>query len=125
VTDSKTRTAKPKKPKASRHLEFEFRLDAPKEKVWRAISIPEIRESWLPGTNLRNSKPIRQIPGEEVTYQMRDPYPPHLESVVTFHLAQSGENSTCLRIIHQLTDAKCLALAKAANSNSAEMMCAA
>jgi len=125
VTDSKTRTAKPKKPKASRRLEFEFRLDAPKEKVWRAISIPEIRESWLPGTNLRNAKPIRQIPGEEVTYQMRDTNPPHLESMVTFHLAQSGENSTCLRIIHQLTDAKCLTPAKAANSNSAEIMCAA
>ncbi|MFC4237247.1 SRPBCC domain-containing protein [Thalassospira xianhensis] len=125
MTDSKTRTAKPAKPTASRHLEFEFRLDAPKEKVWRAISIPEIRESWLPGTNLRNAKPIRQIPGEEVTYQMRDPSPPYLESVVTFHLAQTGENSTCLRIIHQLTDARCLTPAKAANSNSAEIMCAA
>lgn len=125
MTDNNTRPANAKRPKASRRLEFEYRLDAPREKVWRAISIAKIRESWLPGTNLRNAKPIRQIPGEEVTYQMRDPLPPYLESVVTFHLVQTGENSTCLRIVHQLTDARCLPVTKAANSNNTEMMCAA
>ncbi|MFH1806424.1 MAG: polyketide cyclase [Pseudomonadota bacterium] len=125
MTDSKTRAAKTQKPTASRRLEFEYKLDAPKENIWRAINIPEIRESWLPGANLRNAKPVRQIPGEEVTYQMRDTCPPYLESIVTFHLTQTGENSTCLRIIHQLTDARCLTPAKAANSNTAKMMCAA
>lgn len=122
MTDSKPRAAQTKKLATSCNLEFEYRLDAPKEKVWRAISIPEIRERWLPGINLRNAKPIRQIPGQEVTYQMRDTYPPYLESIVTFYLSQTGENSTCLRIIHQLTDARCLT---PANSNTADMMCAA
>ncbi|WP_440495982.1 SRPBCC family protein, partial [Serratia sarumanii] len=29
-------------------LILEYSLDAPPEKVWRALSIPELREQWLP-----------------------------------------------------------------------------
>ncbi|WP_217351130.1 SRPBCC family protein [Thalassospira marina] len=118
-------SAKPVKSGPSHRLEFEYRLDAPCDKVWRAISIAEIRESWLPGTNLRDAKPIKEISGKEVTYQMRDPQPPHLESIVTFHIAQTGENMTHLRIIHELTDARCITPPIPANSNTPTMMCAA
>jgi uncharacterized protein YndB with AHSA1/START domain len=32
----------------TKQLVFEYQLDAPPEKVWRALSIPAFRERWLP-----------------------------------------------------------------------------
>ncbi|OKH87758.1 SRPBCC domain-containing protein [Thalassospira sp. TSL5-1] len=123
--NSKSNTSKTEKHASAHRLELEYSLDAPSEKVWRAINIAEIRESWLPGENLRHAKPVRAIPGKEVTYQMRDTAPPYLNSIVTFRLTPTGENSTHLRIIHDLTDARFTPIPKAANSNMPEMMCAA
>ncbi|WP_114089129.1 SRPBCC domain-containing protein [Thalassospira profundimaris] len=125
MTDHKNSPRKTGKTAPSRRLELEYSLDAPCEKVWRAISIAEIRESWLPGANLRHAKPVQHIAGEEITYQMRDTAPPYLESTVTFRLIPTGDNSTQLRIIHDLTDARCAPAPKAANSNTPEMMRAA
>ena len=53
-------------------LVFEFELDAPPEKVWRAISLPEFREKWLPQEDLVDAEPISSAPGEEVSYRMKD-----------------------------------------------------
>ena len=130
MTDNSNHTPKSRppetgKPMPSRRLEFDYKLDAPCEKVWRAISIADIRESWLPGVNLRDAKPGRNIPGTEISYHMRDTTPPYLDSIVTFHLTPTGENSTHLRIIHELTDARCVPTPKAANSNTPTLMCAA
>ena len=36
-------------------LVFEFELDEPPEKVWRAVSIAELRERWLPDVLLSDS----------------------------------------------------------------------
>src|SRR5262245_19855207 len=62
---------------------LDVELDAPPEKVWRAVSIPELREKWLPGADLANADPISSEPGEEIRYRMRDDEPPFLESEVT------------------------------------------
>ena len=37
------------------NIEQEYDLDAPPEKVWRAISIAEFRENWLPKAPLKRS----------------------------------------------------------------------
>lgn len=85
-------------------LVFEYRLDAPPDKVWRAISIPAFREKWLPAEALASPRPVSSVPGEEVRYRVRDDEPPFLESVVTLRIAPAAGGGTTLRIVHSLTD---------------------
>jgi uncharacterized protein YndB with AHSA1/START domain len=87
-------------------LVFEYELDAPLEKVWRAISIDTLREKWLPGGTLADAEPISSAPGEEIRYRMRDDEAPFLESVVTFQVKPGADGGTRLRIIHELADAR-------------------
>ena len=107
-------------------LVLEYELDAPPEKVWRAISIPEFRENWLPKGALADPEPATIAPGEEVRYSLRDDAPPFLESTVTFTIVPNATGGTRLRIIHELTDARPDRMAKTAvNSNSPPLMLAA
>ena len=39
------------------NLVLDYELDAPPDKVWRAISIPELREHWLPEKHLADADP--------------------------------------------------------------------
>ncbi|MCO5150152.1 MULTISPECIES: SRPBCC family protein [unclassified Shinella] len=87
-------------------LVLEYDLDAPTEKVWRAISIPAFRERWLPDGALADAEPILAAPGEEIRFRMRDREPPHLESVVAFQLRPNEQGGTTLRIVHGLADAR-------------------
>ena len=101
-------------------------LDAPPEKVWRAITTPDLRERWLPREALSDPAPLSSIPGEEVRYGMRDGAPPHLESVVTFQISARPDGGTRLRIIHAVTGARLRPQPRAAaNSNRACLMRAA
>ncbi|RYE84559.1 MAG: polyketide cyclase [Hyphomicrobiales bacterium] len=105
----------------TKQLVFEYQLDAPPEKVWRALSIPAFRERWLPAA----VEALSAVPGEEVCYRLREEEPPFLESVVTFQLAPS-EGGTELRIIHSLTDGRLAEQRPApANSNQPLMLRAA
>jgi uncharacterized protein YndB with AHSA1/START domain len=92
-------------PKA-RDLVLEYELDAPPEKVWRAISIPAFRETWLPQGALASPEPVSSAPGEEVRYRMRDDEPPFRESLVTFQVSPNANGGTRLRIIHGLAGAR-------------------
>lgn len=96
---------------------LEYKLDAPPEKVWRAISIPAFREKWLPDGALADAEPVSSASGDEIRYRMRDDEPPFLESVVTFQVRPNTEGGTRLRIIHRLIDAR-LALQPLAAANS-------
>jgi len=108
------------------HLVLDFDLDAPPEKVWRALSIAELREKWLPKAALADAEPVGSVSGEEVRYRMRDDEPPFLESVVTFQLSPNADGGTHLKIIHRLADARLqLQLPRAANSNGRCLMRAA
>ena len=109
----------------TRDLVLEFELDAPPEKVWRAISIAAFRDKWLPKGDLADDEPVFSAPGEEIRYGMRDSEPPFLESVVTFQLEPDAAGGTLLRIIHALTDARLAQPSDAANSNGPVMMRAA
>lgn len=107
-------------------LEQEFEIDAPPEKVWRAVSEPGLREKWLPGGDLASDEPVEATPEREIRYRMRERHPPHLESLVTLRLSANPKGGTDLRIIHDLVDDRLKKqLAQAANSNGAIVMCAA
>jgi uncharacterized protein YndB with AHSA1/START domain len=107
-------------------LVLDYELDAPPEKVWRAISIPALRASWLPSGDLVDAAPISSTSGEEVRYRMRDDEPPYLESIVTFQVTPNAEGGTRLRIIHGLVATKLMRRSPpAANSNARSLMRAA
>ena len=110
----------------TKDLVQDYELDAPPEKVWRAISNPAFRERWLPKEDLAEAAPISSTPGEEVRYRMRDDEPPFLESIVTFQVRPNTAGGTRLRIIHGLADVTLtLRIPRAANSNSCCLMRAA
>jgi uncharacterized protein YndB with AHSA1/START domain len=107
-------------------FELKYELDAPPEKVWRAISIAEFRERWLPKEALADPQSLSETPGKEVRYRLRDDSPPFLESIVTFAIAPSASGGTSLRIIHELTGATSVRLTRSvANSNGPTLMLAA
>jgi uncharacterized protein YndB with AHSA1/START domain len=103
-----------------------YELDASPEKVWRAISIADFREKWLPREALADPRPYSETPGKEIRYKLRDDSAPHLESTVTFTVAPNGSGGTTLRIVHELTGATFDRLTKTvANGNSLTLMLAA
>ncbi|GLR88948.1 SRPBCC family protein [Bradyrhizobium iriomotense] len=107
-------------------IELEYDLNEPPQKVWRAISNPELREAWLPGQDLANPEPTTITPGREVRYALRESVPPFLESTVTFRIIPNGTGGTSLRIIHELDGTSFGRMTKAAaNSNSPIRMRAA
>jgi uncharacterized protein YndB with AHSA1/START domain len=107
-------------------LVLEYELDAPPEKVWRAISIPAFREKWLPNPGLADAEPIASVPGKEICFRMRDDEPPFLESVVTFQIGPNADGGTTLRILHALTDARSQRQPpRAANDNARYLLRAA
>jgi uncharacterized protein YndB with AHSA1/START domain len=100
-------------------LELVYDLDAPPQKVWRALSIPAFRERWLPTAALADPQAAALTPEREARYRMRDSEPPFLESVVTFQISANASGGTRLRIIHELVDARVTqATMTAANGNS-------
>ena len=107
-------------------IELEFALGDPPQKVWRAITIPELRERWLPQEDLADPDAIAIIPDQEVSYRLREDSPPFLESTVTFTIIPNDTGGTCLRIVHELTDSASNRMAtSAANSNNPLLMLAA
>ncbi len=107
-------------------IELEYELDAAPQKVWRAISIAEFRENWLPSGALADPEPASCKPGVEISYRMRESQPPFLESMVTFRIAPGIAGGTCLRVIHELNDTRTKRTAPAAaNSNRVPLMHAA
>jgi len=107
-------------------LVFEYELDAPPEKVWRAISIPGFRAKWLPAEDLADADPVSTAPGEEIRYAMRDGEPLFLESVVIFQIRPGAAGGSVLRVVHGLTDARLVPRkVSAANNNGPVMMLAA
>ena len=113
---------RPDHPDAKLVLEFDF--DAPPAKVWRAVTIPALRERWLPDRDLAQAQPESSIAGEEVRYRLRDSEPPFRESHVIFRIEPNEGGGTRFRIIQQACDIG-ENQPRAANSNDRTLMCAA
>ena len=105
-------------------LVLEYDLDAPPAKVWRAVTIPALRERWLPDRDLAGAEPESTIAGEEVRYRLRDSEPPFRESHVIFRIEPNEDGGTRFRIIQQACDISAK-LPQAANSNCCLMRAAA
>lgn len=106
-------------------LVFKYELDSEPDKVWRALSVEEFREKWLPAHALVSSKAVSTKPGREVSYRLRDDDPPFLESIVTFQISPGEAGGTSLKIIHVIADRGTEAPLKAANCNGPPLMLAA
>ena len=114
--------AKPEDADAALVLEYDF--DAPPEKVWRAVTIPALRERWLPNSDLAGAEPESSVTGEEVRYRLREPEPPFRESHVTFRIEPNEAGGTRFRIIQEACDDRGKQL-QAANANGRCLMRAA
>ncbi len=109
-----------------RKLVFEYDLDAPPEKVWRAVTIPALCARWLPQSDLAESEPVSSVAGEEICYRVRDAEPPFLESSVTFRIEPNHSGGTVFRIIHQIDHGRLKhSIHRPANSNRRALMRAA
>jgi uncharacterized protein YndB with AHSA1/START domain len=99
---------------------LECALEAPPEKVWRALTEPALLARWLPPMG----------PGEPIETRLLDAEPNRLvrygwrgaasgDSVVTVELSPAADGGTWLRLVHDgLAPA-------AANSNTPILRCAA
>jgi uncharacterized protein YndB with AHSA1/START domain len=83
-------------------IALEVELDAPPERVWRAIAIPAFREQWLPQADLAEPEPVASVPGVEIRYRMREHGPPFADSTVTFRIEPGLGGGALLRIIHRI-----------------------
>ena len=92
-------------PKASESaIEVDCELDAPPGKVWRALTVPELLDAWLAPDDLGATIDRRLLavePGRWLRYGWREERPGgDLDSVVTFHIAETDAGGTLLRIVH-------------------------
>jgi uncharacterized protein YndB with AHSA1/START domain len=87
----------------------ECSLDAPPEKVWRALTVPELAANWLgaqAGTDKEkdNSVPVYEIveaePFSHVRYRWRDRDADETDSFVTFELQPRQDGGTWFRLVH-------------------------
>lgn len=85
----------------------ECSLDAPPEKVWRALTAPELVTNWL-GAGAEHDKdatsPLYEIveaePFSHVRYRWRDRDANEADSFVTFELQPRQDGGTWFRLVH-------------------------
>ena len=76
------------------------------DKVWKALTVPELLTAWLP--DAVNSEILRAEPNRLLRYRWpakddeRDGAGRTLESVVTFELSGTSAGGTHLRVVHRL-----------------------
>lgn len=81
-------------------LVLEFEIEAPPAKIWRAVTIPEYRNRWLPGKTLVDGEPLDVKIGRSVRYQLHDDKPPFGQSEVTFEVEPGTNGHSIFRITH-------------------------
>jgi uncharacterized protein YndB with AHSA1/START domain len=79
-------------------LVYEVDLDAPPEKVWRALSVPEIRQAWLGEPDAGPAEVAASRPGERLDLV----WPTHGgESLVSFEVSPAEGGGARLIITHR------------------------
>lgn len=95
---------------ADESLVYEIDLSAPVEKVWHALTTPELLAQWL--------LPEPQEPLVEVDVQLASSRPPHYiayhwygedepASLVIFELRATPDGGTHLRLTHRIAESLC------------------
>ena len=84
--------------RADEALVFEVDLEAPPQKVWRAIATPAIREAWLGEPEAGPAEILRADPGSrlDLTWPMREG-----DSLVSFEIEDGEGGGTRLTIVHR------------------------
>ena len=99
-------------------LVFECALDAPPEKVWRALTIPEYLERWLKPDKDLDLSVVTAEENKSLTYRWREAGQGAIvgmeDSLVTFELSPMTDGGTWFKLTHAP-----VALPVAANSNVA------
>jgi len=103
-------------------------LDAPPEKVWRALTVPDLLDAWLATGELGahvDRRLLEAEPNRLIRYGWREDRAGNgdLDSVVTFHLSETDAGGTRLRIVHG--DFAITMMAANANTPSASLRRAA
>lgn len=96
-------------------LVFETTLDAPPEKVWRALSIPEYLDRWVRPPSGTEISVVAREENRCLTYRWREPAENRAvseESLVTFEIAPRDDGTTWFRLTHEP-----VSMPVAANSN--------
>ena len=97
-------------------LVFECALDAPPEKVWRALTIPEYLERWLKPEKQLDLAVVTAEENRSLTYRWREAGQGAIagmeDSLVTFELTPTSNGGTWFRLTHAP-----MAVPAAANSN--------
>ena len=85
-------------------LVFECELDAPPEKVWRALTVPEYLRRWLKPSEHVELAVISAEENRSLSYRWREAGQGAAaaveDSVVTFELAPTVEGRTWFRLTH-------------------------
>ena len=102
-------------------LVFECALDAPPEKVWRALTIPEYLERWLKPDKHLDLAVVTAEENKSLTYRWREAGQGAIvgmeDSLVTFELTPTTDGGTWFKLTHAP-----MAVPVAANSNIAGVM---
>jgi uncharacterized protein YndB with AHSA1/START domain len=80
---------------------FDCDLDAPPEKVWRALTEPELVAAWLTEGDIAEKvecEVLTEGPGRQIRYGWRQDA--H-ESVVTFAVSATPSGGSHLRLVHE------------------------
>ncbi|WP_158817061.1 SRPBCC domain-containing protein [Methylocapsa sp. S129] len=132
-------------PPDQRILRFEYELDAPPAKVWRALTVPEFVARWLTaplvetGSGAPDPEGVKPFPSAPfslrvmeqescrfVRYAWREEGSLVFDNIVTFRLHPNDSGGTTFNIVHELTNA-CgpLASRDMANDNTPRLRLAA
>ena len=89
-------------------LVFEADLDAPPEKVWRALATPELRDAWLGEPEAGPAEIVRADPGSrlDLAWPTREG-----DSLVSFEIEDGEGGGTRLTIVHRALATNVVALA--------------
>lgn len=102
-------------------LAFDYELDAPPERVWRALTVPALRDHWLqPAPVDAVAEVVEAEPPNRLRWSWQEAGEP--ADVVTFTLSPNGEGGTLLRLVHERRARPAALLA--ANTNVALAMAA-
>ena len=97
-------------------LVFECALEAPPEKVWRALTIPEYLERWLKPAQDIDLAVVTSEENRSLTYRWRESGQGAIvgmeDSLVTFELSPTTDGGTWFKLTHAP-----MAVPVAANSN--------